>query len=173
MTHDVNRDLAELVEALAVEADPSRRDRLLLEAAELASQAAGVCLWQATADGWHLLAGRGDLRALPTAGEVHAVTGGELGPELPPSRVVAHAGDRALALGGLPPGTEPQELLDQLDALLVTTALVAGNPAADLADLLHPVLPNEPTARRPRAADLEDLRHLPGLLPPPDPDAEA
>lgn len=167
MASDLNQVLAAQIEALAVEADPHQRDRRLLEAAELASGAIGVSLWQEKEGAWHWLAGRGTLHGTPSAGEVEAIADGQLTGTLPAGRVVASRGGRALAAGGLAPDVDPENVLDQFDALLITSALV-GDPAADadLADLLQPALPGSstPGTHAPEPTDLADLRQLLGHL---------
>ena len=163
MASELNHALTAQIEALAIEADPRQRDRRLLEAAELASGAAGVALWQERDGTWYRLAGRGNLRATPSAGEVEAIAGGQLTCTLPPGRVVVSLGGRALAAGGLAPAVDPEDVQDQLDALLFTTALAADpSSEAGLADLLQPALPaSSPSGTHtPEPVDLADLRHL-------------
>lgn len=143
MGPDLNHDLRTLVETLAVEPDAGRRGRLLVQAAEEASGAAGACLWRAAGDGWRPLVGLGDARALPTGHQVQAVADGDLEPELPPARLVARVGPWALALGGLPPAVDREELLDGLEALLVTACALFEEPL----DLPLPPLPS-PSSRR-------------------------
>jgi hypothetical protein len=166
MTPDLNASLASLIEALVNEADPQLRDRALLEALVTQTRVVAAGLWVCPdGDGpetgdpgndrsWRPILERGDLRALPTPGQVQAVADGDLDPILPASRLVVVQGERALVLGGLPMDLDPEDLLDTLEALLIACSLLeveaaeaaGGRGTKDQADWVVPALPSSDLA---------------------------
>ncbi len=160
-----SEQLEELIDALALEGDPRRRERHLIEAASLATGAGEIALWRIDPQGcWRRQVSRGSAQGGPDSRQVAAVAAVQLPPILPPARLVAHLGEVALGVGALPPGRDPEELLDALEALLFTFVLVdEGEEGASPLDLLHPALPGPevpPGTHTPPTADLADLRHL-------------
>lgn len=144
MTSHPDQQLTSQIEALALASGPLERDRHLLEAAAIASGAAGVSLWRHVEGAWVQLAGRGAAGEAPGADQIQAVVAGQLTPILPLGRVVSSRGPNALTTCGLPVDVEPEDVLDRLDALLLTAALTFDScPTLELADLIQPALPNQ------------------------------
>ena len=144
MTSHPDQQLTSQIEALALAPGPLERDRHLLEAAAIASGAAGVSLWRHVEGAWVQLAGRGVAGETPGADQIQAVVAGQLTPVLPPGRVVSSRGPYAITTCSLPVDADPEEVLDRLDALLLTAALsVDSCPALELVDLIQPALASQ------------------------------
>jgi len=163
MSSELHHDVLPLVERIAGELDAHRRERLLLAAAQSAAEVPATALWRRLGgQSWERVVAVGPLELLPNAGQVAAVAGGELDPLLPGGRRVILSGGRALALGGIAPDGLEEDVVDLIEALLVTACLLDGEQPS-LTDLILPPFPTsapEAEGTRGPGSGAGELRHL-------------
>ena len=158
--------IGQVLERLLDEPDPGRRERLLAHCIFDAGLAHAVVMY--AEDGtWQPLISCGPADALPDASLVASVADGEIGPELPPDRLVIVAGDRprrrALVVAG---GLGDEYRLDFFEAVLTVLSCLdsVDDPEAPLSDRVLPPFQRAAVESRPATApnpDLaEDLRSL-------------
>ncbi len=151
--------LSPLIERLVDEADARARERLLVDAIAEFDEAPAIAVWHESGSQWRATLERGEAQDLPSADEVEAVAAGSLS-SLAADRHVLVAGRPAsriaLALGG---ARLEEDLLDLLEALLVTTAELEA--AADrLLDKLVAPFPSQVEASTEDRRWTHDLRNL-------------
>lgn len=151
--------LSPLIERLVDEADARARERLLVDAIAEFDEAPAIAVWHESGSQWRATLERGEAQDLPSADEVEAIAAGSLS-SLAADRHVLVAGRPAsriaLALGG---ARLEEDLLDLLEALLVTTAELEA--AADrLLDKLVAPFPSQVEASTEDRRWTHDLRNL-------------
>jgi len=152
--------LSPLIERLVDETDARARERLLVDAIADFEDAPSTALWHETEAGWHTTLERGSRAALPGASEVQIVALGQLG-LLANGRHVLIAGRApgriALALGGV---ALEEDLIDMLEALLVTVAELEAAADGLLEKLLPPFQSPAGSEPPPDRRWTQDLRGL-------------
>lgn len=146
--------LRHLIETLVESADPPTRRRILLESVIGSGVARAAAVWHPARPAgdpaglqsgrnaaWLPVLSRGPEELLPSAGEVEAVAGGLLAPNLPHRRAVLLAGGTppslALALGEV---DLDDERVDLVEGLLLTWSAVEAPEISDAPeDLLPPI----------------------------------